>query len=724
MEENFEIEEPVYRGLRGGSTVRGGIAVDIAKSALQKAIRRGNTWLAWMMGLRLNELKLFEGKPIRSNMINRLPIITGEDIGMGNLSVIKEIDLLVTKLRDEEDDKRILIEVIALMSNSEKSRLGSHVNSVFYQAVSTPEYYPRLNELKPSVLSTFLKIELKNPPFDNLSVLNASIKLNEEDEFLVQRSVYLIDNAVSDEEKMATFFYIRHLLNSENKYKISRGYPKKRNIQSPPIYFIWNHLLEESPVDRRKYIEILYKQFLNENEPHIYLILSLFVFFFYKEVYARSIDVTKIIEEFGGLEKIVADSLHAKVEIPDYVVDKHTKKGRGQGKDSVLFAKEGAFVTNESKWMEKWKDLADIYIDFREFCPSFSPKKSVFELRNLWLNLSEEKTYNSYKKEVEEKIYNQFLQNIDFPTEDEEDLDYVFIEEKDDECDEVEKTDELEALKDLKDDEYALDTVAENKNDENEVGLSKEKRIELMSDNTPRGQILTSKWKKYVYVPLDDDYVYKGPWDMKKGSTKEKEKMKKLKFRFDVCELMNSNVLRGIILKDDEGNMWVKYKKISNPKKMTLHKILDKVSDKEIFVAKQNITTLASHPIEFIYEKIFLESMLYCDFLLLYLLGVGDTGLYNVLVTEDNQVYIIDIDDDTTKTEFTEVWSIFGRRPREEIVNLIEKGVKNHQKVIRTYLESLEDNIDKIIERRNDLSKEEMLVRLNNIKNVVLNKIK
>ena len=37
----------------------------------------------------------------------------------------------------------------------------------------------------------------------------------------------------------------------------------------------------------------------------------------------------------------------AQIPLDDYVVDMHTKRGRGKGKDRTIFAQEGSVVTNE-----------------------------------------------------------------------------------------------------------------------------------------------------------------------------------------------------------------------------------------------------------------------------------------------------------------------------------------------------------------------------------------
>jgi hypothetical protein len=303
--EKKSLTEPVYNGMRAPSKIRGDIDVDVAKSALQKAIRRGDVSLAWTMALRLNEFLNVDdgkGKPVRSNMLNRLPIIAGEDIGLADVDVVEKVDKYVNKIRSSELlCEKELIECVTLMCMAEKSRLGSHLNSVFYQVLSTPEYFEQLEKMKPGLLDVMKNIESRIESYPMI--------VNEEDKFLIHRIVYLLKNAKTDDEKMATFLYMRTLLNSENKYKIARGYPKKRNISSEPIFIVWNEMLNMVSSGRKNILELCYKMFLNENERHIYLVLGLLVFFFMRENISLEIDITEVIEEHGGVEKILESAM-------------------------------------------------------------------------------------------------------------------------------------------------------------------------------------------------------------------------------------------------------------------------------------------------------------------------------------------------------------------------------------------------------------------------------
>jgi hypothetical protein len=738
------MSDAVYNGMRGPSKIRGGIDVDIAKSAMQKAIRRGDMKLAWTMALRLNEFMIVDegkGKPVRSNMLNRLPVIAGEDIGLADVDVVEEVEKYVNKIRDSELlCEKELIECVTMMCLAEKSRLGSHLNAVFYQALSTPEYFEQLEKMKPGLLDVMKNIESRVESYPMVHV-------KEEDKFLIHRIVYLLKNAKTDDEKMATFFYMRILLNSENKYKIARGYPKKRNISSEPIFIVWNEMLNMVSSGRKNILELCYKMFLSENERHIYLTLGLLVFFFMRENISNEIDINEIIEEHGGIEKILESAMNDVIEIPEYAIDKHTKKGRSKGKDSITFAVEGAIVENESDWLKKWKELEEIYIDFRKFCPKFIPRFSVSEIIDSWSGNFKEKPKSSEKKKGGRKSSKNSSHRpkstpdslFQCSSLNEED----FKESKEEAEDESEKKvvhkkssstknskEEVEEKKKVVRKKPSSRSTDTNLSWEGIVSgeMTKEEREKIMSEDTPRGQVLTSKYKKYVYMHRDSGYVYKGPWVMDNSTVKEREKLRKLKFRFDVCDLFDAGVLRGDILMDDEKNLWIRYRLLSNvtSSEWITKTVLDKILGKELKVVDRDslkICPMTRYCSTNIYDYLFEKENRYCSFLLLYVLGVGDTGLYNVL-NSDLGKFIIDIDDDTTKTEFMNLWDVFGRKPSSEVVALIETGVKKEKEKIREYLENLDEKIEEVISiaQKNVLKMDidALKKRIENVKSVVL----
>jgi hypothetical protein len=492
----------------------------------------------------------------------------------------------------------MLIEIIALMCASQKSRLVSHVNAVYNQALSSKKYHQFLSEK----IIDILNIHVETDDFKDIIDCN--------DKMILNNIKWLLYNSVTDEEKMGTWYWMSMLLNSKNKYKIMRGYPKKRNIISAPIFFVWNLFLSNN----NQIITILYKFYLNENENHIYLILAL-LYWFYKNINNNLIDYNKIISDHGGYNSIIYYSLNDHIEIPQYAVDKHTKIGRIQGKNTKLFAEEGAVIFNKHQEMERWSYLEEIYMIMR------GVHKNII----------------SHETESNDDIITGYI------TEDQ--------------------------LKNI----YSF----------------------------PKGQILTSVWKKYVYIPLNENYVYKGPWNIK-TNTSGKEKLRKLKFRFDIVKIFCKHVLTGDIMKDNNGEYWIRYDLISavNSEKWIIKILIDTIRNENIHVVDRismGVYQLSyfSDNEDFIYDCLFGKIGLYYEFLLLYLLEVGDTGLYNVIV-KDEECYIIDIEDDTTKKEFINYWDIFARKPSNNLVQLISKGIEKNKEKLMEWIKNIEDKIDEI----------------------------
>jgi hypothetical protein len=611
---DLTLTDPIFNGLMGGSKIRGGIDVDIAKSAFQKAIRRGEFVLAWTMGLRLHEfIDVPNGKSIRSNLINRLPVICGEDIGLANLSMIKKVDVFLEILRDDvykKEYKTFLIELITFMCASKKSRLVSHVNATYYEAVCKGEI-----QLKMIKIENNLYVDVNdNQDRENLNIIK-----------------WLLHNAKDDEEKMGTWYYMKMISNSNNKYKISRGYPKKRMILSNPIFYVWNMLLEKN----NEIIDILYKFYLYENENHIYLNLGLLTWF-YNDVPQEEIDINSIIDQYDGIENIISKATYHDICIPEYAIDKHTKKGKMNGKNSTVFALEGSLVTNKPEWMRKWDYLEVIYKKMRG---------------------------------ITNEDYDEIVSGI----------------------------------------------------------LNKEQVDNILK--CPNGQILTSSWKKYVFIPKHEEFVYKGPWNAEE-MLRKKDKMRKLKFRFDICKKYGKNILIGEILKDELNQYWIKYPRISSiePDKWIITSVIDKINNKMIDVVDRKSMgflqlSYFSDQEDIMKKYLFEEYKLYCDLILLYLLNVGDTGLYNILISNE-KCYIIDIDDDTTKTEFSEIWHVFGRKPSSTVVDVISKCLNDE---VLTYLSFINENLENFglmaSKYKIDFDIEKMKIKIDNVISVIKNKI-
>lgn len=119
------LEDPVpftRVGSLRSSVTPSGFALDLAKSTIQKLIRRGEPLaLDWVAEV----FRMQENGPIRTNLLNRISVIAMEDIGVANPSLVLEV---FSYLNDRENiTLEGLLSRVSLMVSSKKTRLCSHV---------------------------------------------------------------------------------------------------------------------------------------------------------------------------------------------------------------------------------------------------------------------------------------------------------------------------------------------------------------------------------------------------------------------------------------------------------------------------------------------------------------------------------------------------------------------------------------------------------------------
>lgn len=347
----------VYKGLMGGSLGRDNHPIDVLKSWLQKAIRRGLKDEALYCALRLFEFayeggysvlsqpetseEKWPGRAIFSNFLNRLIVCSGEDIGIGSLGSLAMIDAIVEFLRNDtsamgfEERIRQLISLVLFLCAQPKSRLVSHSKATFYDGLNSSVFRPEIEKKIPQLVEWLAEIEVYQSDLDKLK--------------------FVLGN-FSSRPELFRFLAVRYALClhfSPEKKKISRGWPKKRNLTSPVVYEVWNLYLDCSPDS--PILTTLYKWYQRENENMIYLVLATLALILPSEANFSSV----AFEESRTAEQIFSDSLREVRIAPDWAVDKHTQKGRSQGKSSLDFALEGSKI--ESAWSYSPTVLEEIY---------------------------------------------------------------------------------------------------------------------------------------------------------------------------------------------------------------------------------------------------------------------------------------------------------------------------------------------------------------------------
>nr|WIL03481.1 hypothetical protein Cplu_406 [Cedratvirus plubellavi] len=350
--ENF-VMKPEFSGMFNSSCR--GIPVDVLKSWLQKAIRRGleedavyaalclfSFYLEEGLGPLQEEVdvKKWSGRSIFSNLMNRFIVIGGEDIGIGALKALFLIDSYVEFFREEITQENFtdcvlqFINLVVFMCRQPKSRLVSTSRVLIQDEPFIREMIPELPEWKE-------EIEKNTDPVD--------------------RVIYVLQNR--DRGELFSFLAVKYAyelhLNKEKQVierRMGKDVTKKRKVSCFIVYKLWNIYLD----DGDELIQLLYKWYTTENENWIYLVLATLTFVT-AEVNRECVMNKKT---DLSLEEIYQRALRSELSPPDWAVDKHTKEGRNKGKGAMDFAKEGAKI--ENAWHYSPQVLERLYMRNKE----------------------------------------------------------------------------------------------------------------------------------------------------------------------------------------------------------------------------------------------------------------------------------------------------------------------------------------------------------------------
>jgi hypothetical protein len=306
-----------------------GYPADVVKSGLQKYIRRSVLEKALYCAAELDLFKeaenTKEAEGIRTNFLHRLMIIFMEDVE--NLALFDTIHAKMNLLfqeRDKEDrhkEKELywITEVVTLLVRSKKSRMCSHVRALF-----STKYEP-LHESYPSMAP--LWTALREAPKE------ASLEVH----------CSLFTRYMREKNLMAVYHAFQIELSEEKlPYKLFRS--------SKPVWFIFHQLMNPlAPVKTervRKFAEWYKEHIGGMKEGFMCWLLPLL----------HELEVIPLGEE--DEEQIpsyrAANREGHTITMDDYVLDRHTSRGRG--KSLVEFAMVGALVEPQAEFVnEMWK---------------------------------------------------------------------------------------------------------------------------------------------------------------------------------------------------------------------------------------------------------------------------------------------------------------------------------------------------------------------------------
>lgn len=584
---NFNCEpEPSSKGSLFTIKARGNLKFDILKSGIQKGIRRGLPDLAVPLALRGMELgnKL---KAAKTNILNRLIVIAGEDIGVASLPALRYIDEQVSELRTKSDDNQ-LINIVAYMCSQPKTRYTSWLRSYWVTCVLDQRFQHLIPK---NIVESFSE---------------ASLTVDSWEKMITSKTPYL-------SLAFAARFMEMDLKVDVNMKELD-GRNTKKVKQDKAIWMKMYHM-----TNFKDMIKMLYKWYTNESEKHIYMILA-HTIVIEPHVCGMSENTDFNLDSDQWKET----AFRGRIQVPEYVVDWHTRAGKIKGSNKFDFAMVGSHIENEHE-IEGTSALKDIYVEIKK------------------IQTNEETT-------------------------------------------EIKK---YKPKKAIRVDNVAVNIPTEAFNDTHSEAISR--------DDTLHGQILTSRIKPCTYMIRGG--VLKGK--VIKGPFRDGVKINKFYNRYRGFKLMRcDDVVDITILKDSKGGLWIQSDILSDvdPSEWEYVMADDKILGRSVKrVVRESIGSrqLKDLSHEDIYNVLFGQRFLYRDFLISAVMGSGDQGDWNTLVTRDLQrAVLIDYEDSSGRKEFTKPGHVYSKTSKR-MHDLFERGYSENidkiKEIKRNILENLEE---------------------------------
>lgn len=322
-----------------------GYPFDVAKSALQKYIRRGMVKQAQNMACELDVFRWVpDGKANFTNFVNRVRVIALEDIGIGAPYELVTVAKLLENWVNQ--DNGILSENLTLLMRV----LCQVPHSRYYSHVKM--YY------------------LKNPPID-VQKPNARHPLGKDENIreIVDQLVWCIEN----KDESAVYWILKIL----EKPKLIT----KRQRSADPGFLVFE-ILEKTVKNKPEILvtsiemcKAWYK-ILKVKERFLCCMHPVYVWIFSDRINENPIPSD--VADQGLLRPYRDVLLNRKFDLSDYVYDMHTKLGKKYGRDSADFGVEGALVMYDININQ---EFADFYNQVKISDGIIKREKDVFTLK-------------------------------------------------------------------------------------------------------------------------------------------------------------------------------------------------------------------------------------------------------------------------------------------------------------------------------------------------------
>ena len=330
-----------WGGLFAGSQTYSGLPLDVAKSALQKYIRRGMSEKAEMAAFELYRMAEIGGVSAQTNMYNRLAVISTEDIGPANMSLV----LTVLDLLDHGNrDPATLATIVQALCQSEKTRMMSHL----WRAYGLPEgrEIAKAHGLE-------IDEDLRPDDFEYLQKQKEQKetsfwKPGDPEEIQAYAEIFLRRLRMKDPNAITWLSYYQ-IASKDKKVQ-------PRDRRTNPMIVIWDMMgTVMDPLMHR----ILKKAYFKYTEGRPFIMAAILAIM--KEETGEVLNFEESVQIWADapmLNQLLQGDYH--FEVDPYVIDKHTKLGKAQGLGREEFVHVGAQIENRS---EKYFDpiLETIY---------------------------------------------------------------------------------------------------------------------------------------------------------------------------------------------------------------------------------------------------------------------------------------------------------------------------------------------------------------------------
>lgn len=312
------------------------------KSWLQKSIRRVKPEEAIWTSV---ELYTLPEQRIVTNLFNRIRIIAMEDIGVANPLIVKKVYDTLEKLEINgkpklpvtEEDIIKIGELVSYMARSKHLRMASDYKAVFM----TPKIRNKLIDLFPEIYKNhgkYINEKTKNVIFLGEKMVKLLIEKND--------SAFYIMSSILDMGKLS---FKTYRSNHPAYYILSLigDLSKKLKVKFSPETDILVKWLKGGIINSK----------IDYNLPIYYAMLII-------------LKRDELKEPETKMEKIEIKNFISNrviLKIPDYALDKHTLTGLRKGKTAIDFAKEGAYVENESDLLNK--EYRKVYLETKNIKP-------------------------------------------------------------------------------------------------------------------------------------------------------------------------------------------------------------------------------------------------------------------------------------------------------------------------------------------------------------------